>query len=537
MKTGIWLMQVRNWAIAAICVAAAQPAAAETRIVALSEQDERAYAAAFSAIESRDWRAVSVALREVEDDTLVGVVRGRMLLSRSYSPSWSEMSAWLNDYADYGLAEDVYDRAMASRSSRARRAGTQAPQPERPRGRVLPGTPASPPGDSSAARVGITRIAEYIGEGDYDRARASALQLADGARSGPANWYLGLIAYRQRDYAEAVRRFELSAAWGYNGGWASAASHYWAARARLAAGETEGVTLHLEAAAQRPWTFYGQLAEIQLGRDSSLQFEPPRLEQDSLVRFMERHPGARRAAALAQLGRLSEVESEMRRLHGDLDRSEDATFLALAVALRAPAAQLRAAEYGGPEVASGFCPATDFAPDNGFQLDRALIYAIVRQESYFNPKAVSTSNARGLMQMLASTAGDMDRSTNYRRNPTPLYEPGLNMRLGQSYVQWLMQEFHSDGDLGRVFAAYNGGPGWLSRWLATQPADLDPLLMLEIMPRQESRDYAERALSHMALCRKIYGQPTPEMDSLASGRAANYRPLDNNFANRSAPSS
>jgi soluble lytic murein transglycosylase len=529
MNTGTWLMQMRNWAIAAISVAAiSQPAAAQTRIVALSESDERAYAAAFSAIERHDWRNVTAALHDVEDDTLVGIVRGRMLLSRSYSSSWSEMTQWLDHYGDYGMADDIYERAMDGRSRTARRRGTQAPSPERARGRVLPGTPASPPGDSASARVGITRIAELVGANDFSGARDLALQHADGPRSGPANWYLGLIAYRQRDYAEAVRRFELSTAWGYNGGWASAASHYWAARARLAAGETEGVTQHLEAAAQRPWTFYGQLAETQLGRDSALQFAPQPLEQDSLVRFMERHPGARRAAALAQLGRLSEVESELRRLHGDLDRSEDQTFLALAVALNAPAAQLRAAEYGGPETASGFCPVTDFRPDNGFELDRALIYAIVRQESYFNPKAVSTSNARGLMQMLASTAHDMDRSTNYRRNPTALYEPGLNMRLGQSYIQWLMQEFHSDGDLGRVFAAYNGGPGWLSRYLATQPSDIDPLLLLEMLPRQESRDYAERALSHMALCRKIYGQPTPELDSLASGGAAQYRPLDRN---------
>lgn len=526
-------MHWRNWTIAALSVAAIiRPAAADTRIVALSSEDEHAYAAAFDAVEAHNWRGVSEALRNVQDDTLVGIVRGRMLLSRSYSPSWTEMSEWLGRYADYGMADDVYDRAMASRS---RRSHAQAPQPERARGRVLPGTPAAPPGDSASARVAITRIAEHIGEGDWEGARALALSAADGPRSGPANWLLGLISYRQRDYAEAVRRFELSAAWGYNGGWAAAASHYWAARARLAAGETDGVALHLEAAAQRPWTFYGQLAEVQLGRDSALSFAPPPLQQDSLVRFMERHPGARRAAALAQLGRLSEVESELRRLHGDLDSSEDQTFLALAVALRAPAAQLRTAEYGGPDVASGFCPATDFAPDNGFQLDRALIYAIVRQESYFNPKAVSSSNARGLMQMLASTAYDMDRSTNYRRNPTALYEPGVNMRLGQSYLQWLMSEFHSDGDLGRVFAAYNGGPGWLSRWLATQPSDIDPLLLLETLPRQESRDYAERALSHMALCRKIFGQATPELDSIASGRPAIYRPLDSNFVATSTP--
>jgi soluble lytic murein transglycosylase len=283
---------------------------------------------------------------------------------------------------------------------------------------------------------------------------------------------------------------------------------------------------------ERPWTFYGQLAETQLGRDSTLEFNTPEITDDSITRFIERYPAARRAAALAQLGRLSEVELEMRRLHADLDPADDRAFLALAIALQAPAAQLRAAEYGGRDMAAGFCPTTSFEPENGFSLDRALIYAIVRQESYFNPKAVSVSNARGLMQLLPSTARDMDRSHNYRRAPAPLFEPGLNMRLGQDYLQWLMTEFHNDGDLGRVFAAYNGGPGWLSRWLATQPSDLDPLLVLEMMPRAESRDYAERSLSHMALCRKRYGQPTPEMDRLAAGAPAIYTPLDQRTAQR-----
>jgi soluble lytic murein transglycosylase-like protein len=411
-------------------------------------------------------------------------------------------------------------------ASRARRSRAQAPQPQQGPVRLLPGTPPPVVGDSASARVAIERIAERIGAGDD----AGAIELANvqlgGPRAGQAAWQLGLIAYRRGDYAEAARQFEASARWPHHGGWALAGAHYWAARAQLAAGQSGDVRAHLDAAAARPWTFYGQLAETQLGRASSLSFAPPEVDEQTLARFIERHPGARRAAALAQLGRLSEVESELRRLHADLGRDDDVHFLALAIALAAPSAQLRAAEYGGAEVAAGFCPATTFRPDDGFQLDRALIYAVVRQESYFNPKAVSVSNARGLMQLLPSTARDMDRSHNYRRAPAALFEPGLNMRLGQSYIHWLMREYHGDGDLGRVFAAYNGGPGWLSRWLATQPADLDPLLLLETMPRAESRDYAERALSHMALCRKSFGQPTPELDRLASGAPALYTPLD-----------
>lgn len=514
------------FAALAFFVLAAPAALAQPRIVALSEHDEAAYQAAFDAVEAGNWRAASAALSRAQDNVLEPVVRGRMLASRAYGAEWSAYVSWLNRYGDYGIAPAVYERAMDSRSRAARRRGVSAPAPQSGRARRLPETPPPVEGDSRAARAAVEQIAERIGLRDDEGARNIAAPHIDGPRSGQIQFQLGLIAYRAHDYAEAVRQFEASTQWRHHGGWARAAAHYWAARSRLAAGEVRGVAHHLQAAAERPWTFYGQLAERQLGRESPLTFTSPQVERAELERFVERYPAARRAAALAQLGRLSEVEAELRRLHADLSAEDDRVFLALAESLHAPAAQLRAAEYGGPEVAAGFCPTTTFEPDDGFSLDRALIYAVVRQESYFNPKAVSRSNARGLMQLLPSTARDMDRSTNYRRQPAALFEPGLNMRLGQSYLHWLMNSFHNDGDLGRVFAAYNGGPGWLRRWLETQPADIDPLMLLETMPRAESRDYAERAISHMSLCRRRYGQATPELDRLAAGGPAIYTPLD-----------
>jgi len=365
-----------------------------------------------------------------------------------------------------------------------------------------------------------------------EEARMAGEALLSSPRNGEAAWLLGLAAFRQRDYAAAIGWFEIAADWPHHGPNARAAAHYWAARSRLAAGEVRGVRPHLEAAALYPATFYGQLAEVQLGRDSALDFTPPMVEDARLRAFIERYDEARRAAAFAQIGRLAEVEDSLRVLHGEIRPEDDAAYLALAQALMAPAAQLRAAEYGGPDMASGHCPVTTFAPDNGFQFDRALIYAIVRQESRFNPVAISRSNARGLMQLLPSTATDMDPSQPFRREPSRLHEPGLNMRLGQAYVGWLIDEFHNDGDLGKVFAAYNGGPGWLQRWMQATPEDGDPLMLLESLPRAESRDYAERVLSHMALCRKRFMQPTPELDQLASGQPARYQALDQRVAAR-----
>lgn len=341
----------------------ASPAMAEPRIVALSEHDEAAYRAAFAAIEAGNWRGVGGALAHAEDDILAGAVRGRMLLSRSYRPSWGEYSAWLNRYGDYGMAEAIYDRAMASRRRRSR---AQAPIPDDGPNRQLPGTPPAVLDDSAAARVAIQRIAERIGAGDDAGARELAGAQLSGPRAGQAAWQLGLIAYRAGDFTEASAQFEAAALWPHHGGWAKSAVHYWAARAGLALGQTTNVVQHFEAAADRPWTFYGQLAEAQLGRDSALRFEAPPVEADRLAHFVERHPGARRAAALAQLGRLSEVESELRRLHADLASQDDHAYLALAIALQAPSAQLRAADLAARKWRLDFArrlrssPRTDF---------------------------------------------------------------------------------------------------------------------------------------------------------------------------------
>jgi len=508
-------------AAAALAVLASGAALAEPRIVALSESDEAAYTAAFEAAERGDAQSVRRHLQRVEDDVLVGTALGSAYLDADRR-SYSQLVAWLGRYNDLGISDDVYRRAQRIRPRRARR----APSPEGFRSRPAMYAPSPPAGDSARVRSQISAIQERVSMGGD--ATALADSALNGPRSGQAAWLMGLVSFRDRDYSGAARLFEQSAAWPHHDRASMAAAHFWAARSYLALGQPRQVLPHLEAAARVPTKFYGQLAEAQLGRESPLNFTAPNVSGEALRDFIEAHPEARRAAALAQLGRLSDVEDELRRLHGRIDPRDDVRFLALAQALAAPSAQLRVADYGADELASGYCPATTFEPNGGFTLDRAVLYAIVRQESYYNPVAVSVSNARGLMQLLPSTANDMDRSRNYRRNPAGLFDPNENMRLGQQYVIWLMNEFHRDGDLARVFAAYNGGPGWLSRWISSVGDIDDPLLLLELLPRAESRDYAERVLSHMAMCRRSFGQPTPEMDALASGRPAIYRPLDNN---------
>lgn len=506
---------------ALLCFAAAfaSPAAAQVQILVLQDSDAQAYAKAFDAADANAVDTMENALANIQDRILISDVEARLLLAVNAKPKRVAFASWLSAHGDHREA-----RAVARRGQSLGYRGL--PQPTPARGRAFPYAAQKNLPQSSAHQAAIEAIAMAFGEGDIAHALTLAQAALAGPRSGQAAWWLGLIAWRQGEFSAAAQWFSAAATWPSHDAWARAGAHFWAARAHLASGQGQAAITHLRQAAAWPATFYGQLAGTQLGQASPLDFSTPPLTAQALSDTLNRYPAARRAAALAQLGWLSEVERELTLLHAQVSPDEDRAILALAIALAAPGAQLRIAEYGAANVAAGYCPATTFAPEDGFRLDRALILAIVRQESRFSPIAISNSNARGLMQLLPSTAHDMDKSHAFPRAPAKLHEPGLNLRVGQQYVEWLDQTFKKNGDLSRIFAAYNGGPGWLSRWEQRVGRHDDPLMMLESLPRTEARDYAERVLSHFALCRKRFGQPDVEFVSLANGAAPLYRGLD-----------
>lgn len=509
---------IRTLLIALALAGAALPAHAASAVIVLSPEDEAAYRAAYDATDRGDLAAADDALARLADQTLVGHVLARRYLAAGADPAPDELRSWLAAFRDEASAPAI------ARLARTRGVEGQAASAG---GRPHPLAGTRITGDTAAARNEIEAIAQAFATRDVNIARDRARAALAGPRSGQAAWWLGLIAFQAGAYGDAAAQFDAAAQWPFGDAWHVSGAAYWAGRSALAAGDPARALHAFAQAARYPTTFYGQLAEAQLGRATPLATTAPALAPGDLAAFLGRHPEARRAAALAQLGRLSDVEAELRLLHGRIGPAEDPAALALAIALQAPGAQVRIAEFGDARVGAGHCPVTAFQPEDGFRVDRAVIFAIMRQESRFVPVAVSTSNARGLMQLLPSTAQHVDASRPFRAAPDLLHDPGVNMRLGQAYVEELAPKMSPPGDLAKVFAAYNGGPGWLSRWLATYPeAQRDPLLMLEALPREEPRTYAERVLAYMTLCRKASGQPTREIDALASGRAPVYVPMD-----------
>ena len=171
---------------------------------------------------------------------------------------------------------------------------------------------------------------------------------------------------------------------------------------------------------------------------------------------------------------------------------------------------------------AAFYPVPAWQPTNGFKVDRALMYALIRHESQFDPDAVSSQGACGLMQIMPETARLIDNNnTNSRHCADRLFEPAVNMELGQKYVRVLSDEPAIGNNLLLLLAAYNGGPGNLNRWLDN--ADLkDPLFFIESLPIRETRDYVQQVLLHYWMYRARLAEPETSVAQLARGEWPRY---------------
>ncbi len=123
-------------------------------------------------------------------------------------------------------------------------------------------------------------------------------------------------------------------------------------------------------------------------------------------------------------------------------------------------------------------------------LDPYLVLALSRQESLFNPRATSSSNARGLMQLIPSTARKMATQQGMDTDQIRLYDPSVNVQLGTAYLKNLFEMFH--GDEFHAVAAYNGGENAVIKWLAKSPGPDDE--WVENIAYKETRDYVKKVI-------------------------------------------
>ncbi len=545
--------------------------AAPGAIKVLSDKDKSLYKEIFALQEKGAWKVADKKIAALDDKVLMGYVRyQRLMHPTDYRSSYKELKEWMAYYADHPEANKIYKLALKRRPKKSapplrpsprkwRSSGgaemhpalardyenTSGPKLRRIEGRVRylskkeRALDALKEIDKHKKRGVITarqydRMRSWIAaslyyQGFVDTADKLATAVADrnGDSAVLAYWIAGLIDFRRGDMTAAYDRFAAMSAVPYQDDDLRSAAGFWAARSALAAGNFESVANNLKIAADLPFTFYGQLALAQLGRDHDYNWTAPIIDRAGFERLTEAVPRVRRAVALKEAGRDVDADTEMRWANGSIKKHRDQDLLAVATLLDLPAAQIDIALASNTEaVQSGLFPIPGYEPRGGFQTDRALLYALMRQESKFKVDATSRVGARGLMQLMPRTASYVanDRSLRSRAGRERLYDPGFNLQLGQSYVNYLIDN-SARGDLFHMAAAYNGGPGNLRRWRRDVDID-DPLLFIESIPNPESRDFVEKVLTNFWVYRARLGQPAPSRDKVAAGELPLYEALD-----------
>jgi soluble lytic murein transglycosylase len=141
------------------------------------------------------------------------------------------------------------------------------------------------------------------------------------------------------------------------------------------------------------------------------------------------------------------------------------------------------------------------------RLDPFLIQSLMREESYFNEFAISTSNARGLMQLLPSTAREVagwEGLSGFQT--TDLFTPAINIQLGSRYLSHLHGLFN--GNSMPAVGAYNGGPNAMKRWVqGSNGFNNDPDMFVEKIPYDQSRDYIKKVFTSYWNYSRLYSQP------------------------------
>jgi len=137
-------------------------------------------------------------------------------------------------------------------------------------------------------------------------------------------------------------------------------------------------------------------------------------------------------------------------------------------------------------------------------LDPYLVASLIRQESEFNPNAVSRANALGLMQLLPKVGKNVAKQEKLKHfSATQLFQPGINLQLGTKYFRSMVDQF---GSFEYALAAYNAGTNRVQDWLG-QGKYRDPQEFVESIPFTETREYVEAILRNANVYRQLYGTP------------------------------
>lgn len=330
----------------------------------------------------------------------------------------------------------------------------------------------------------------------------------DGLPYAQAEWLTGWLALRcMKEPTQAYERFTAMYA-KVETPISKARAAYWAGRAAKDMRQEDLAKDWYRKAAQFQTVYYGQIAR----RDLALEEELPRASVPSLsssdIDAFQRKELVQ-AAQLYHAAGLRGTASDFIRAFVESEHSPKAYRFGAELAAKmgqyhdAVKIAKDATKEGLFLTAQAFPLLGDMAQGHS-GVETALIHALVRQESMFDQEAMSSAGARGLMQLLPSTAREIAGKEKISYNADWLTQrPGYNIRLGASYVRRLLKRY--DNSYALAAAAYNAGPGRVDQWIATfgdpRKGEIDVLDWIELMPVYETRNYVQRVMENLYVYR------------------------------------
>ncbi|MBI1262341.1 MAG: transglycosylase SLT domain-containing protein [Rhizobiales bacterium] len=291
-----------------------------------------------------------------------------------------------------------------------------------------------------------------------------------------------------------------------------ARAEYWSARAKSAGGDKDKAKAHYTAAATYPTTFYGQLslaALATMGGDGKMTLtQDPMLGKGDKKKFLDTEL-VRAARILNALDRENQTWVFMLHMANTLeDPAKLAALSDLAAGFGDAKLSLRiakAASLRNIVLAQRAYPTSrmpQYTP-RGASVEKALVYGLSRQESEFDAAAMSPAGARGLMQLMPTTARAVAKQVGLPYSKARLTDPTYNATLGSAHLGDLVDSF--DGSYIMSIAAYNAGASRVNQWVAQygdpRSTKVDAIDWMESIPFSETRNYVQRVMENLEVYR------------------------------------
>ena len=507
---------------------------------------------------------------QIADKLLMNEVLYQRYISNSYRTRGAEIAQWMDKYYDMPGASRMEKLAKIKKAA-VRKAlkpnmisgseSIETAQSETWTARKYSGTAEKKINEfKRAIRSGSTKVARQIledkafkkklTESDYGRlaGRLAFIYYTNGemelakkwgfvasdANSEYGLWAMGLLYYKEEKYIESQKYFSRILDLPQINNARKVEAAFWAGRAADMKGDRETAKKYWRVGAAYPMAFYGALSATMLGHVPQYEFFEQEVTDEDIAELSATKYG-KMALALLQVGRKDRAEEYLKYLI--TPRASDRTLHAvnsIATAHGLPRVSIQSAsvikdrgilEIDDDIIYSAQYPLPDWEPMGGWSIDRALLFAITKQESNFRVGAKSGAGANGVMQLMPSTAKRVARANKLDLSQMDMSNPEHNMFLGQQYIVDLLAHPNIENSIIKMLAAYNAGMGTLVKFEKSFYT-YDPLLYIESFPAYETRSYIKRVISNLWLYRARLNQPLTSMEELANGNWPLYNSAD-----------